>query len=79
MTISEVLRSVQFVVDKRGERTAVVLDMQSWDEILSSLEELEDVRLVRERLEDWRTKEGWTQWNAFERELEADVAPPVDQ
>ena len=79
MTISEVFRSVQFVVDKRGERTAAVLDMQSWEAILSSLEEVEDVRLIRDRLADWRTKETWTPWEAFERELEADAVSPLDQ
>ena len=79
MTISEMFQSVQFMVDKRGERTAAVLDMQSWEAILSSLEEIEDVRLIRDRLADWRTKENWTPWEAFERELEADVISSLDQ
>ena len=79
MTIYEMLRSVQFVVDESGKRTAAILDMQSWEAILSSLEEIEDVRLIRDRMENWRTKEDWTPWDAFERELEADVVSSLDQ
>jgi hypothetical protein len=70
MTVTDVLKSAQFLVDQEGKPTAVVLDIAVWDAFLSALEDVEDSELVRERLKDWRTKQGWTRWEDFEAELE---------
>lgn len=78
MTVAEVLQSVQFMVDRDGKPTAAVLDITAWEVFLSILEDAEDVQLIRERMKNWRTKEGWTRWEDFEAELEADELSPVD-
>ena len=70
MTATEVLKSAHFLVDQEGKPTAVVLDIAVWDAFLAALEDVEDSELVRERLKDWRTKQGWTRWEDFEAELE---------
>jgi len=71
MTITEVLQSAQFVVDHEGKPTAVVLDIAVWDAFLSALEDIEDNELIRERLKNWRTKQGWSRWEDFESELDS--------
>ncbi|MBE7473293.1 MAG: hypothetical protein DPW09_04645 [Anaerolineae bacterium] len=68
MTIAEILQSVQFVVDQEGKPTAAILDMSAWETFLSVLEDAEDIKLVRERMANWRTKEGWTAWEDFKAE-----------
>ena len=70
MTVTDLLKSARFLVDQEGKPTAVVLDIAVWDAFLAALEDVEDSELVRERLKDWRTKQGWTRWEDFEAELE---------
>ena len=70
MTVTDLLNSARFLVDQEGKPTAVVLDIAVWDAFLAALEDVEDSELVRERLKDWRTKQGWTRWEDFEAELE---------
>jgi hypothetical protein len=69
MTVTEILESMQFVVDQDGKPTAALLDIKAWNSFVSLLEDVEDVQLVRERIKDWRSKEGWTRWEDFEAEL----------
>lgn len=78
MTVTEILQSVQFVVDRDGKPTAAMLDMSVWEAFLSLLESIEDVGLIRDRMKNWRSKEGWTRWEDFEAELEADALPTMD-
>jgi len=78
MTVTDVLRSAHFVVDQDGKPTAVVLDIGVWEALLEALEDIEDVELIRDRLKNWRTKQGWTRWEEFEAELDADALPTVD-
>jgi len=66
MTVTDVLRSAHFVVDQDGKPTAVVLDIGVWEALLEALEDIEDVELIRDRLKNWRTKQGWTRWEEFE-------------
>ena len=73
MTVAEILKSMQFVIDREGKPTAVLLDMDAWNAFVSMLEDMEDVELIRERMKNRRSKEGWTRWEDFESELEADV------
>ncbi len=42
------------------------------------LEDMEDVELIRDRMKNWRGKQGWTRWEDFETELESDALPTVD-
>lgn len=78
MTVTEILQSVQFIVGQEGKPTAVVLDIETWEALLSMLEDVEDVQLVRDRLNNWQTKEGWTRWEEYETELDSDGLPTVD-
>ena len=47
MSVTEVLRSAQFIVDAKGNRMAVVLNMAIWEEISTFLEDIEDAEEVR--------------------------------
>jgi accessory colonization factor AcfC len=78
MTVIEILQSVQFVVNQEGDPTAAVLDIKVWEAILSMLEDAEDIQIIRNRVQNWRIKEGWTAWEDFEAELDADALPTVD-
>ena len=78
MTVTEVLQSAHFVVDREGKPTAVVLDIAVWDALLSALEDVEDDALIRDRLKNWRTKQGWTRWEDVDSGLESDALPTVD-
>jgi hypothetical protein len=78
VTVTEILKSIKFVVDQKGKPTAVLLDMNAWEAFLSMLEDIEDVELIRERTKNWRTKEGWARWEDFEAELEADGLSALD-
>jgi hypothetical protein len=51
MTVTELLESVQFVVDTEGNKKAVLLDFAIWQEVLQLLMEMEeedDVQAVKE-------------------------------
>ena len=78
MSVTEILKSMRFVVDQNGKPTAALLDMDAWEAFLSMLEDIEDVELIRERTRNWRSKGGWTRWEDFEAELEADGLPALD-
>ena len=43
MKLAEIAAKAQFVVDANGERTAALIDYETWEEILESLEDLEDL------------------------------------
>lgn len=46
MQVQEILETAQFVVDQRGQRTAVLLDLQTWYALQQLMEEmLEDENL----------------------------------
>lgn len=79
MKITEILQSVQFIVNQEGKPTAAVLDIKAWEAFISLLEDAEDIKIVQSRIKEWRTKEGWTSWETFLMELETDELSPVDQ
>lgn len=46
MSVIDIFEAAQYVVDKRGQQTAVLLDLSSWQKLQRILEELmEDERL----------------------------------
>ena len=60
------LQSVQFVVDMEGHRSAVLVDLDVWEQILTLLEDLEDTEEIRQaRNEDEET----TPWEQVKAEL----------
>ncbi len=70
-SVNAVLSNAQFVVNAEGKPTAAVLDIQAWEALLDWLEDFDDVQLSRERLKSWQSKQGWTPWAEFEKELES--------
>ena len=44
MKIGEIVTKAQLVVDSTGERKAALVDYETWEEILESLADLEDLR-----------------------------------
>ncbi len=74
MTVGEILQSVQFVFDQRGQPSGALLDMPAWEALLALLEDVEDAEVVRTRLNNWRSKKGWTRWAEVEAELDSGAA-----
>lgn len=51
MSIVDLIKSAQFVVDSTGNRKAVQIDLTVWEELITLLEDLEDseeIELARE-------------------------------
>lgn len=61
MTIAEILNSVKFVVGPDGHQSAVVVDLDVWEQIIMLLEDSEDAeemkqaRAVKEETIPWKT------------------------
>ena len=60
MTVSEILEKVKFVINPNGKKSAVIVDLDIWDQIVSMLEDLEDAeemkqaKMVREETIPWK-------------------------
>ncbi len=53
MSVSELLQSVQSVVDTGGVKKAVLVDFEVWEEVVTLLEDLEDAEEIQQaRQED---------------------------
>ncbi len=61
MTITDILNSVKFVVSLDGHQSAVVVDLDVWEQIVTLLEDIEDgeemkqARTVKEETIPWKT------------------------
>ena len=61
MTVAEILNSVKFVVDPNGQQSAVVVDIEVWEQIVTLLEDVEDAeevkkgRSLKEETVPWKT------------------------
>jgi len=61
MTVADILNSVKFVVDPNGQQSAVMVDMDVWEQIVTLLEDVEDAeeiekaRSVKEETIPWKT------------------------
>ncbi len=61
MTVQEILESVQFVVNSKGQQTAIQMDLSTWEALRQLLEDLEDAadieqaRQEKADLYDWAT------------------------
>lgn len=66
MTIAELLKSVKYVVNTNGQQSAVVVDMNVWEQIVALLEDTEDT----EEIKQLRTiKEETIPWQTAKKEL----------
>lgn len=66
MTVSELLRSVQFVVDPEGTKSAVILSMDVWEQVLTLLEDIEDAEDIRQAR---KIKEDTVPWDQAKKQL----------
>jgi len=61
MTIAEILNSIKFVVEPDGHQSAVVVDLDVWEQIVTLLEDAEDAeeikqaRSIKEETIPWKT------------------------
>jgi Mg2+/Co2+ transporter CorC len=61
MTVADILNSVKFVVNPDGHQSAVVVDLDVWEQIVTLLEDAEDAeemkqaRAVKEETIPWKT------------------------
>ncbi len=52
-------RPPRYVVDERGQKTAVILDYEVWQELLALLEDLEDIAEIRQLQESGEAAIPW--------------------
>ena len=67
----KVLENVRFVVDSRGNKAAVQLDLKAWNALLTYLEEIEDRTLVKDtlsRLQSGPETSGAIPWDEVRKE-----------
>jgi hypothetical protein len=61
MTIAEILNSIKFVITPDGHQSAVVVDLDVWEQIVTLLEDAEDTedmkqaRAAKEETIPWKT------------------------
>ena len=61
MTVADILNSVKFVVNPDGHQSAVVVDLDVWEQIVTLLEDAEDAeeikraRAIKEETIPWKT------------------------
>ena len=48
MSVTELLQSARFVVDAEGNKKAVIVDYDIWEELLTILEDLEDAQEIKQ-------------------------------
>ena len=62
MTITDILNSIKFVVDPGGHQSAVMVDLDVWEQIVTLLEDSEDAEeiktahAVKEETIPWKTE-----------------------
>ncbi len=67
MTIADLLNSVKFVVGPDGRQSAVVVDWDVWEQIVTLLEDTEDAEEIKKA----RTvKEETIPWKAAKKEIQ---------
>jgi len=58
MTVTDILSSIKFVVSPDGHQSAVVVDLDVWEQIVTLLEDAEEIkkaRAVKEETISWKT------------------------
>ena len=70
MSITELVKSAQFMIDADGTKKAVVLDMAVWEELLTLLDYLTDTVEAAEAYEEYRRDPSTARpWSEVEAEL----------
>jgi hypothetical protein len=73
VSVVELLQTAQFVVDVDGTRKAVVLDYAIWEELVTSLEDMEDAEEISNLREAGEEAISWEQARAELRAQGVDV------
>jgi hypothetical protein len=73
MSVTELLQTVQFLVDANGKKKAVVFDLALWEELLALLEDLEDAEEIGRLREAKEEAIPWAQAKAELRVAGIDV------
>ncbi len=66
MSLKELLKTTEYVVDADGKKKAVVVNWAAWEELLTMLEDLEDSEEV-EQLR--KAKQEYVSWQRAKSEL----------
>ena len=66
MTIAEILNSVKFVVEPDGRQSAVVVDLDVWEQIVTLLEDAEDAEEMKQA---HAVKEETIPWETAKKDL----------
>ena len=72
MNATKLLQNVQFVTDTNGNKTAVLLDYATWEEVMTILEDIEDAEEIRRSRASGEEAIPWEQARA---ELQGDGKP----
>lgn len=70
------LQPPNYVMDAQGEPQAILLDIATWQKILTLLENVIDQQILQQaqtdlyQLSQGKTVSGWQDWNEFETELD---------
>ena len=73
MSVTELLQTVQFLVDANGKKKAVFFDLALWEELLALLEDLEDAEEIGRLREAKEEAIPWAQAKAELRVAGIDV------
>lgn len=69
--ISEAIQPPQFVVDANGQRTAVLMDVRSWQLLSDWVEAVTDAKIAQAGLQELEQaggrpeQAGWLDWNVI--------------
>jgi len=66
MTVAELLDHVKFVVNPKGKKSAVLVDLDIWEQIVALLEDAEDADEMKKA---FSVKEETIPWNVAKKEL----------
>lgn len=67
MTVAEILEKVKFVINPSGKKSAVVVDLDIWEEIVMMLEDAEDAEEIKKsRI----VSEETILWNEVKKDLD---------
>jgi hypothetical protein len=66
MTVADILKSVKFVVGPKGKKSAVMVELDVWEQIVQILEDAEDADEIKQAR---AVKEEKIPWNVAKKEL----------
>ncbi len=75
MNTNELLQNARFLVDASGNKTAVQLDYEDWEELITLLEDIEDAAEISRSRASSEEAIPWEQANAELRQAEKTLRP----